>query len=98
MLAQLFNLAAAPLEASHAFLKRTFPMILQGLWERWKVPSSAWLLLKLHLSRVCSETIFSSSSVSRAELLTRVFTEAGVEGRSQERKSKPAPLGSKLTF
>lgn len=59
MLVQLFNLAPAPLDGSHAF-KKDLSHDPRGLWERWKVTSYGWLLLKLHLSSVCSEIIFTS--------------------------------------
>lgn len=59
MLVQLFNLAPAPLDGSYAF-KKDLSHDPRGLWERWKVSSYAWLLLKLHLSGVHPEKIFAS--------------------------------------
>lgn len=59
MLVQLFNLAPAPLDGSHAF-KKDLSHDPRGLWERWKASSYAWLLLKRHLSGVRPEKIFAS--------------------------------------
>lgn len=68
MLVQLFNLAPAPLDGSHAF-KKDLSHDPRGLWERWKVTSSAWLLLNLHLCSVCSvdDLCASALSVTRAD-------------------------------